>query len=115
MAPIQTTIRIYKKLKDLNCFCNLEHEIRFLTVAFKKLTNNQLCKYIGPETEAKYRKYFDFVSKYFTQSNNLTLVAYHVRLGRWYLTFSNSKSNILDEPSGIVQKYQCLTLFFFLI
>jgi hypothetical protein len=66
MAPIQTTIRIYKKLKDLDCYCNVEHEIRFLTVAFRKLTNNQLCKYIGPETEAKYRKYFDFVSKYFT-------------------------------------------------
>jgi len=56
-----------------------------------------------------------FVSKYFTRSNNLTLVAYHVRLGKWYLTFSNSKSNILDELLGIVQKYQYLTLFFFLI
>lgn len=65
MAPIQTTIRIYKKLKDLDCYCNVEHEIRFLTVAFKRLSGSQLCKYIGPETEVKYRKYKDFVSKYF--------------------------------------------------
>jgi hypothetical protein len=32
-APIQTTIRIYKKMKELGVYCDLEHEIRFLTVA----------------------------------------------------------------------------------
>ena len=65
-APIQTTIRIYKKMRDLNCYCDVEHEMRFLTVAAKNLNGAQVCKYIGHETYAKYKKYKEFVDKYFT-------------------------------------------------
>jgi len=65
-APIQTTIRIKKKLRDLDCFCDIEHEMRFLTIASKKITGSQMTRYIGDETYAKYEKHKDFVDKYFT-------------------------------------------------
>lgn len=65
-APIQSTIRLYKKMQDLDCFCNLEHEMKFLTVASKHLQSGQMTKYIGPETYGKYLKIKEFVDKYFT-------------------------------------------------
>lgn len=65
-APVQSTIRICKKLQDLeNSYCNVEHEVRFLTVASKHIFGNQITKVIGPETKAKYDKVKDFVEKYF--------------------------------------------------
>lgn len=64
-APIQTTIRIYRKMKDLNCYCDVEHEMKFLTIAIKNVNSGQMSKYIGPETYAKYEKCKDFVDKYF--------------------------------------------------
>ena len=64
-APIQTTIRIYKKMKELGVYCDLEHEIRFLTVASKHLHSGQMTKVVGPETKQKYDKIKDFVEQYF--------------------------------------------------
>lgn len=64
-APIQTTIRIYRKMRDLNCYCNVDHEVRFLTLASKKVSGDQINKHIGPETYQKYEKCKDFVDKYF--------------------------------------------------
>lgn len=65
-APIQTTIRIYNKLKDLEqTYCNIEHEIRFLTVALKRIHGGQITKILGPITKEKYDKIKSFVSKYF--------------------------------------------------
>lgn len=65
-APVHSTIRLYKKMKDIDCFCNIEHEMRFLTVAAKHVQGGQMSKYIGPETYSKYLKMKDFVDKYFT-------------------------------------------------
>lgn len=66
-APIQTSIRLYKKMKDLKCFCNIEHEMRFLTLASKRIHNStQISRYIGPVTYEKYLTVKDFVDKYFT-------------------------------------------------
>lgn len=65
-APIQTTIRLQKKMKDLDCFCDFEHEMRFLTVAAKHIHGGQMTKFIGPETYEKYEKYKHIVDKYFT-------------------------------------------------
>ena len=64
-APIQSTIRLYKKMKDLDCFCDIEHEMKFLTVASKHIQSGQMAKYIGPETYVKYEKIKDFVDIYF--------------------------------------------------
>lgn len=64
-APIQTTIRIYKKMKELGVYCNLEHEIRLLTVASKHLHSGQMTKIVGPETKQKYDKIKDFMEQYF--------------------------------------------------
>lgn len=64
-APIQTTIRLQKKMKDLDCFCDFVHEMRFLTVAAKHIHGGQMTKFIGPETYVKYEKYKDIVDKYF--------------------------------------------------
>ena len=64
-APIQSAIRLYKKMQDLNCFCDVEHEMRFLTVASKHIQSGQMAKYIGPETYVKYEKIKDFIDKYF--------------------------------------------------
>lgn len=64
-APIQTTIRIYKKMKELGVYCNLEHEIRLLTVASKHLHSGQMTKVVGPETKQKYDKIKDFMEQYF--------------------------------------------------
>lgn len=65
-APIQTAIRLLKKIDSLDCFCNIEHEMRFLTVASKHLSTRYISNYIGPETEAKYQIYKDRLKKYFT-------------------------------------------------
>jgi hypothetical protein len=64
-APIQTTIRLYNKMRDLDCFCDVEHEMRFLTAASKHIRSGQMVKYIGPETHTKYLKTKEFVDKYF--------------------------------------------------
>jgi len=64
-TPIQTVIRLFKKIEDLNPFCDVEHEIRFLTVAAKQLGCYHVCKVVGDETFIKFQKYMDKVSKYF--------------------------------------------------
>ena len=65
-APIQTTIRLHKKMIDLDCTCNIEQEIRFLTAAFKSVDKNEITRYIGPETYNKYLGMRDIIDKYFT-------------------------------------------------
>jgi hypothetical protein len=65
-APIQTTLRLHKKMKELDCTCNIEQEMRFLTVAARHITSNQMTKYIGPETYRKYIGMQSVVDKYFT-------------------------------------------------
>lgn len=71
-APLQTTIRIHKKLKELDIYCDVEHEIRFLTLARNKLSSHYINKFIGVETKLKYDKYKNFVEKYFVlrEKNN---------------------------------------------
>jgi hypothetical protein len=64
-APLQTTIRIYKKLKELNIYCNIEHEMRFLTLSRNKLSNHYINICVGVETMLKYDKCKNFVEKYF--------------------------------------------------
>lgn len=65
-SPIQTTIRLHKKMKDLDCTCDILHEVRFLTVAFHKIQNeSHLTRFIGPETYSKYLAMRDCVDKYF--------------------------------------------------
>lgn len=65
-APIQTTIRLHKKMKDLDCTCDVEQQMRFLTVAARHITSNQMTKYVGPETYRKYVGMKSVVDKYFT-------------------------------------------------
>jgi hypothetical protein len=65
-APFQTTIRIYKKLKDLDGItCDIKNEMLFLTVASKNIHGSQITKIIGPETKEKYDKVKPFVEQYF--------------------------------------------------
>jgi hypothetical protein len=80
-APIQTTIRIYKKMKELDIYCDVEHEMRFLTVASKHLQSHQMTKIIGPETKQKYDKIKDFVEKYFIlrEPKNSEEIPYNLR------------------------------------
>lgn len=65
-APIQSTIRLHKKMKDLDCTCDIEHEMRFLSVASKHVHSGQMMKYVGPETYNKYLHMKGIVDKYFT-------------------------------------------------
>jgi len=65
-APIQSTIRLHKKMKDLDCTCDIEHEMRFLSVALKRVHSGQMTKYVGPETYNKYLHMKGVVDKYFT-------------------------------------------------
>lgn len=80
-APLQTTIRIYKKMKELDVYCDVEHEIRFLTIASKHLNNTQITKVIGPETKQKYDKIKDFVEQYFVlrEPKNSEEIPYNLR------------------------------------
>jgi hypothetical protein len=65
-APVQTTIRIYKKLKDIEgIHCDVKHEMLFLTVASKHLHGSQITKIIGPETKEKYDRIKPFIEQYF--------------------------------------------------
>jgi len=68
-SPIQTSIRLYKKMNELEgVYCDVEHEMRYLTVAAKKISamgSNQISTVIGLETKNKYDKYKSFVEKYF--------------------------------------------------
>ena len=69
-SPIQTSIRLFKKIEDLNCFCNVEHEMRFLTATQKWIKGSkEVTQFLGPETLAKYETYKDKVSKYFVIRN----------------------------------------------
>lgn len=100
-APIQSTIRIYKKMKDLNCFCNIEHEMRFLTVASRHIQSGQMTKYIGPETYGKYLKVKDFVDKYFKlrEPQNSDEIPYSLRDKYYIGNKRNPEVNIwLFEP-----------------
>ena len=65
-TPLQTSIRLFKKIEDLGCFCDVEHEMRFLTTTKMWIKNSrEISSFIGPETIVKYEKYKDKVSKYF--------------------------------------------------
>ena len=64
-SPIQTSIRLFKKMTDLNCHCDIKHEMRFLTVASKRFNNRNVTKIIGPETKAKYDKFKSKIEDYF--------------------------------------------------
>lgn len=65
-APVQTTIRIFKKLRDIEgIYCDVKHEMLFLTVASKHLYGGQITKIIGPETKEKYDRIKPFVEQYF--------------------------------------------------
>jgi len=64
-SPIQTSIRLFKKISDLNCYCDVKHEMRFLTVASKRFNNRNITKIIGPETKAKYDKFKNKIEDYF--------------------------------------------------
>ena len=85
-APIQTVIRIYRKMQDLKCYCDIEHEMKFLTVATKNVNSGQMSKYIGPETYTKYEKCKDFVDKYFTlrEPKNSEEIPYSLR-NKYYI------------------------------
>lgn len=81
-SPIQTTIRVYKKLQDLKgVFCDIKHEIRFLTIATKYLYVSQITRIIGPETKVKYDKYKNFVENYFVlrELKNLDELPYELK------------------------------------
>lgn len=81
-APIQTTIRLFKKLEDLDgIFCDTNQEIRFLTVASKHISGSQITKIIGPETKTKYDKLKHIVEKYFVlrEPKNSDEVPYNLR------------------------------------
>ena len=64
-SPIQTSVRLFKKIKDLNCFCDVDFEMRFLVVASKSHLNRFVTKIIGPETKAKYDRYQSLIEPYF--------------------------------------------------
>jgi hypothetical protein len=64
-SPIQTSIRLFKKISDLNCYCDIKHEMRFLTVASKRFNNRNITKIVGPETKAKYDKFKNKIQDYF--------------------------------------------------
>lgn len=95
-APIQTAIRIYKKMRDLDCYCDVEHEMRFLTVAFKNVQSAQICRYIGVETYSKYQQYKDFVGKYFKlrKPENSEEIPYSLRKDYYIGNKVNPKINI---------------------
>ena len=80
-APVQTTIRIYKKMMELDVYCDVENEMRFLTIASKHLNNIQITKVIGPETKQKYDKIKDFVEQYFVlrEPKNSEEIPYNLR------------------------------------
>lgn len=80
-APLQTTIRIYKKMKELDVYCDLEHEMRFLTVAAKHIISGQITRVVGPETKQKYDKIKDFVEQYFVlrEPKNSEEIPYNLR------------------------------------
>lgn len=62
--PIQTTIRIKNKVKDLDCYCDIDSEISLLQHA--SIYHHKIGIQIGEETYAKYLNNKDFVDKYFT-------------------------------------------------
>jgi hypothetical protein len=64
-SPIQSSIRLFKKIKELNAYCDIKHEMRFLTAAAKNLNNRTINKIIGPETKIKYDKFKNEIEKYF--------------------------------------------------
>jgi hypothetical protein len=68
-------------MKDLDCFCDFEHEMRFLTVAAKHIHGGQMTKFIGPETYEKYGKYKDIVDRYFNvrEPKNVDELPYTLR------------------------------------
>jgi hypothetical protein len=60
--PIQTIIRLKKKMEDLECYCNLDYEISILKHSC--LVNN-VSKSFGEETYEKYVKDETFLSSHF--------------------------------------------------
>ena len=60
--PIQTSIRLRRKIKDLKCYCNVEYEINILK---HTCLLNQTSKTFGEETYNKYIEYKNVIDKDF--------------------------------------------------
>jgi len=64
-GPIQTAVRLFKKIEDLNCFCDVKKEMLFLSVATNSYRTNLVNRIVGPQTKQKYDKYQKFIEPYF--------------------------------------------------
>lgn len=62
ISPIQTTIRLIKKMEDLNCYCDLDSEIKLLQ---HSMFTGSIAYTFGVETYEKYLKYSEIIDKYF--------------------------------------------------
>jgi hypothetical protein len=60
-TPIQTSVRLLKKKEELNCYCNLDLEMDFLSKSI--FTDVSLS--FGEKTYNRYLKYKDTIDKYF--------------------------------------------------
>jgi hypothetical protein len=74
-TPMQTLIRLYKKVEELGCYCDIELESRFLLGAF---FCDGIKQTIGDVTYKKYLKYKDVLDEHITlvkvSTNQLKLV-----------------------------------------
>jgi hypothetical protein len=61
--PIQTTIRLLKKMKDLQCYCDINNEVKLLQYACFCLDN--ISNRFGSETYEKYLEHKDQLDKVF--------------------------------------------------
>jgi hypothetical protein len=98
--PIQTAMRLVKKTKDLNCYCNIENELKLLQYG---LFTTGVSDTFGEETYDKYVNgdYKKLVDSLFT-------IKEHKRIsstgGLWEELLKNKETRI--EPKGKLWKYK---------
>lgn len=83
ISPLQTAIRMLRKVKDLGCYCNINNEIKLLQhVMFCDRIPNK----IGPETYGKCIEYKDVIDKFFNIKNkDKDTYEYYPKLERYDL------------------------------
>jgi len=70
-TPFHTAIRVFKKMEELKCFCDVEREMRYLTHAVYSIEDpwakpsGYISMFFGEKSKEVYEKYADKLSPYF--------------------------------------------------
>lgn len=96
-TPCHTAIRLFKKLDELNCYCDLEYNMELLSIPMAKYTSSYINRYsfglyFGEKYLSMYKKYYTKLKEYFT------MVGFFEHKKEMWEYHNNSRFNDIMTP-----------------